>query len=125
VRFSLAQLNAANAAIYRRFSPEAGRRVYDQSFFISRTTLSANRYAADTISDFLQRFGVSGDHYHSHGVFLLRSVLMNPWYDEAKRRGRFFLSELVAALYQTAAEELGLAPAPAPAGTPRPAPSPR
>jgi hypothetical protein len=55
--------------------------------------------------------------YERHGVFLLRSVLMNPWYAHAKRRGRYFLSELAGELYRAAAESLE---APAPRAQPRP-----
>jgi glutamate/tyrosine decarboxylase-like PLP-dependent enzyme len=102
---SLRQLNAANEAIYRRFSVHPGQRVTDQPFFVSRTTLSSARYAPDTVADFLRRLSVPGEQYAGDGVFLLRSVLMNPWYDQAKERGRYFLSELVGELYAAAAEE--------------------
>jgi hypothetical protein len=42
---------------------------------------------------------------HAGGVFLLRSTLMNPWYSPAKKRGRYFLSELVAELFAAAEQE--------------------
>jgi hypothetical protein len=31
-------------------------------------------------------------------------VLMNPWYGPARRRGRYYVSELVAELYRAAEE---------------------
>jgi glutamate/tyrosine decarboxylase-like PLP-dependent enzyme len=102
---SLKQLNAANEAIYQRFSVHPGQRVTDQPFFVSRTTLSSARYAPDTVADFLRRLSVPAGGYAGEGVFLLRSVLMNPWYDRAKELGRYFLSELVAQLFAAAAEE--------------------
>jgi len=105
----LSLLNTVNEAIHRRFSVEAGRRVYDQSFFVSRTTLSAGQYSPETVGEFLGRLGCAAGQYQSEGVFLLRSVLMNPWYDQAKLRGRYFLSELVEELYTAAAEEFGAA----------------
>jgi hypothetical protein len=103
---SLKQLNAANDAIYRRFSVKPGQRVTDQPYFVSRTTLSSAQYSTETVAPFLDRLGVSADQYLADGVFLLRSVLMNPWYEQAKSRGRYFVSELVEELYRVAAREL-------------------
>jgi hypothetical protein len=73
-------------------------------FFVSRTSLSPRQYAVSTVGPFLSRLGVSHDEYAAapEGVFLLRSVLMNPWYSFAKRRGRYYISELVTALYAAA-----------------------
>lgn len=106
---SLARLNAANRAIYDRFSISPGERVQEQRFFVSRTVLSASQYAPATVASFLERLGVTREDYEREGVFLLRSVLMNPWYALAKRRDRFFLSELALELYRVAAEELARA----------------
>jgi len=103
----LATINRANRAIYERFSMDPGERVYDQSFFVSRTTLSARQYAPATVRGFLSKLGVSEQEYEREGVFLLRSVLMNPWYDQAKLRGRFFLSELAESLYSAAGDAFG------------------
>ncbi|MBL8760583.1 MAG: hypothetical protein JNL50_04705 [Phycisphaerae bacterium] len=100
---SLQEINRLNRAVYERFNLTPGERVYEQSFFVSRTSLSARQYSINTVGPFLERLGVSADDYEKHGVFLLRSVLMNPWYSYAKRRGRYFLSELVAELYACAA----------------------
>lgn len=102
---SLADLNAANQRVYRRFSIQEGQRVTDQPFFVSRTTLSRAQYSLDTVAPFLDRLGVSSKEYATEGVFLLRCVLMNPWYDQAKSRGQYFVSELVEELYRAAAEE--------------------
>lgn len=100
---NLAEINRLNKALYDRYSLTGdGRTVYDQRFFVSRTTIEPSRYASDTVADFLQRLGVSQEEYERHSVFLLRSVLMNPWYGAAKARGRFFLSDLVAELFSAA-----------------------
>lgn len=103
---TLAELNRANTKIYDRFTLRAAERVYDQSFFVSRTTIAPDRYSAGTCGSFLRRLGVSAEEYQEHGVFLLRSVLMNPWYAHAKRRSRYFISELASDLYRAAGEEL-------------------
>ncbi len=102
---TLRSLNALNERIYTRFTRVAGERVYDQQFFVSRTRLSPGQYAVQTVGGVLERLGVSPEEFAAEGVFLLRSVLMSPWYAHAKRRGRYFVSELVADLYRVAAEE--------------------
>ncbi len=101
---TLAQINALNREVYQRFSVQSGERVLEQSFFVSRTTLSPKQYSMDTVGDFLGRLGVNEAEYAASGVFLLRSVLMNPWYGLSKGRGRYFLSELVEELYRVAGE---------------------
>lgn len=102
-------INDLNRKVYDRFTvSEAGSsRFYGQKFFVSRTTLSASQYAPSTIRGFLDRLGVDPLEYEREGVFLLRSVLMNPWYSESKKRGRFFLSEMVEELYAAAASLAG------------------
>lgn len=100
----LAQINQLNRDLFDRFNLCSGDRVHEQSFFISRTSLSARQYSLETVGTFLDRLGVSAEEYAAHGVFLLRSVTMNPWYSYAKRRDRYYLSELTADLYATAAE---------------------
>lgn len=104
-RSTLASLNALNERIYSRFTRVAGERVYDQQFFVSRTRLSPGQYSGQTVGGMLDRLGVSRDEFAREGVFLLRSVLMNPWYAQAKTRGRYFVSELVEELYRVASEE--------------------
>lgn len=107
---SLRQINELTSRIYARFTLRAGERVYDQSFFVSRTTLSSRQYSGDTVNPFLDRLGVTRDEYSREGVFLLRSALMNPWYEQAKSRGRYYLSELVTDLYRAADAELAAPP---------------
>lgn len=114
---SLAQINQLNRAIFDRFNiatdggkaaPDAaavkGGIVNAPPFFVSRTSLSLRQYPLSTVGDFLDRLGVSHKQYteNPEGVFLLRSVLMNPWYAFAKRKGRYYLSEMVEELYQVA-----------------------
>jgi hypothetical protein len=103
-KLSLAQLNELNGRLYRGFtiSANAQERVYGQTYFVGHTTLSPESYSANTIQDFLERLRVRPEEYASNGVFLLRTVLMNPWYSQAKKRGRFFISELVEELYAKA-----------------------
>ena len=102
----LTEINKLNKAIYDKFTvaDEDTKKIYDQKFFVSRTTLKATQYQSKTVLPFLERLGVTEEEYKNEGVFLLRSVLMNPWYEIAKLKGRYFLSELVEELYHTADE---------------------
>lgn len=103
---TLKEINTLNRGVYDRFNVplHSDKTVYAQPFFVSRTTLSPGQYSAETVQQFLDRLGVSADEYRREGVFLLRSVLMNPWYAEAKSRDRYYLSELVEELYKSATE---------------------
>jgi glutamate/tyrosine decarboxylase-like PLP-dependent enzyme len=102
----LSAINGLNRRLYDRFTigEASQRRVYDQKFFVSRTVLSPEQYGLHAVSDFLERLGVTGEEYRREGVFLLRTVLMNPWYEQAKSRGAYFLSDLVEELYASAEE---------------------
>lgn len=105
---TLADVNALTRALYQRFSIHPGSRkhVHDQTFFVSRTVLSPSQYRTTTVEPFLERLGVTSNEYEAQGVFLLRSVLMNPWYSQAKTQGRAYLSEMVGELYDAAEEVL-------------------
>ena len=102
---SLCEINTLNRRIFKRFSVSAGMRIYEQSFFVSRTSLSEKQYSIRTAGSFLERLQVTSADYGSQGVFLLRSVTMNPWYSFAKQKGRYYLSEMVTELYRAASEE--------------------
>jgi glutamate/tyrosine decarboxylase-like PLP-dependent enzyme len=99
---SLESINRLNRAVHERFSLQPGERVYDQRFLVSRTTLSSRQYAPETVRGFLERLGVSEQAYREQGVFLMRSVMMNPWYGQAKEHGRHVIAELVEELYAAA-----------------------
>lgn len=101
---TLAEINRLNKAVHQRFSLdlESKSNVYSQSFFVSRTTLLARQYSVETVAPFLERLGVTSEEFMEEGVFLLRSVLMNPWYELAKDRGDDVLSRLVSALMERA-----------------------
>lgn len=102
---SLEALNTLNRDLYRRFSIPVEHRVpvYNMRYFLSRTMLTRAQYRTPVVRGFLERLGVSPEEYEAHGVFLLRSVLMNPWYGESKRYGHYYLVDLVRTLYAEAA----------------------
>jgi len=101
---SLAEINELNSRIFQKFSisPDARSSVYTQKFFISKTWITTERYSEETLADFMKCLGVSMKEYRKEGIFVLRVVLMNPWYTLAKEKGRYFLSEFVEELYKEA-----------------------
>jgi glutamate/tyrosine decarboxylase-like PLP-dependent enzyme len=103
---SLTRINALNEALYKRFTLDTAGElsVYRQRFFLSRTTLSPKAYSSQTVAPFLKKLGVAAEDYEASGVFLLRSVLMNPWYGHAKAKGQFYISSMVEELYRSAVE---------------------
>jgi glutamate/tyrosine decarboxylase-like PLP-dependent enzyme len=105
-QWPLAGINALNEALCKRFTLDTTGElsVYRQRFFVSRTVLSPKTYASETVLPFLKNLGVTTDEYEKSGVFLLRSVLMSPWYGHAKAKGQFYISSLVEELYQVADE---------------------
>lgn len=100
----LVDINSLNRRLYDRLSigREERPHVYSQKFFVSRTTLAARQYRVETVRPFLDSLGVTPEEYEEHGVFLLRSVLMNPWYQLAKEHGDDVLSRLVEHMFQEA-----------------------
>jgi glutamate/tyrosine decarboxylase-like PLP-dependent enzyme len=101
----LEEVNRANEAVHDTF--KLGRDGTSAPFYVSRTVLRPERYRWATVSDFIGRIGGTEGEYGREGVFLLRSVLMNPWYSIAKSKGRYFLSEYVEALYERASSVYG------------------
>lgn len=98
---SLRQVNEANRMLYDHvsFDNRVDKSIHEHSFFVSKTVLHSSQYRTETVATFLNRLGVTQEEYEKEGVFLLRSVFMNPWYSAAKLRNRYFISELVEELY--------------------------
>lgn len=98
------EVNRLNRAIYENLSidTDSTQPVFSQEFFVSRTHLDGHRCPSTTLHSFLACLGVSEDGYSHEGVFLLRSVVMNPWYGQAKLHGRCYLAEYVEHLFATA-----------------------
>lgn len=84
--WGLEAMNRFNRIIYDHFSynrsphdaenPEA----FSRSFFLSHTELKKGSYEYESISDILKKFGITKREYEQHGLFVLRSTVMNPWY---------------------------------------------
>lgn len=100
----LKSINRLNHAIYERMSINSADQesIHSKSFFVSRTTLAPNQYSVEATREFLSKLGVTEAEFAESGVFLLRSVLMNPWYELAAQKGNAVLEQLVDYLFEKA-----------------------
>jgi glutamate/tyrosine decarboxylase-like PLP-dependent enzyme len=100
-------LNLLNELIYGATSiaPLESRRPPPtvQPFFVSRTRFEQRQYAAESLAAMLDRIGIAPDEYRRHGLFVLRSTVMNPWYGEAEQVGVDYLRQFVHHLHEAAA----------------------
>ena len=100
-------INLLNELIYAATSiaPIDGRRPPPtvQPYFVSRTRFEQRQYDAASIAPVLERAGVQAADYRRHGLFVLRSTVMNPWYGEAEQAGVDYLAGFVQHLHTAAA----------------------
>jgi hypothetical protein len=102
----LSWINALNERIYDALSisgSDAGPHLpYAQPYFVSRTWFRKTQYAARSIGGVLDHLGVASDAYEAHGLFVLRSTVMNPFYAEAESQGVDYLAGFVRELHTAA-----------------------
>jgi hypothetical protein len=105
-RDSLERINNLNERIYQRTSiPSAeGRKSGSsrQPFFVSRTRFENQQYTAESIASVLKRSWISAADYRKFGIFVLRSVVMNPWHFQAEEAGMNYLFDFVRYLHDSA-----------------------
>ena len=98
VALDLPQINTLNERVYKALSlsgsGEAPRLPYAQPYFVSRTWFRQAQYAAHSIHGVLDRLGITPEQYNAHGLFVLRSAVMNPLYTEAESQGVDYLAGL-------------------------------
>src|SRR5262249_49086852 len=78
---------------------DAPRLPYGQPYFVSRTWFREEQYAARSIHGLLDHLGITPEDYTTHGLFVLRSTVMNPLYSEAESQGVDYLAGLVKELH--------------------------
>lgn len=105
----LAGINRLNREIYTAASVP-GARTHPpssaQPFFVSRTRFEEQQYRAASLKPLLTRLGVGIEAYQREGLFVLRSTIMNPWHEEARRAGIDYLYEYLEFLHRVTAEAL-------------------
>lgn len=111
-RATLALQNELNQRVYRAFTLniEDGVREmpYRQEYFISHTHFFSIRYPYQSISHLLANIDSPLKEYETHGLFLLRSVIINPWLSPAREKGTDHLRNLAGSLYTVARREYRL-----------------
>lgn len=109
-QYHLEEINELNEKIYGRATirnrPGKRKTPYSQEFFVSRTILTAEQYHPASISGLLERLGFSIYEYEKHGIFVLRSVVMNPWHFLAEQQGKNYLYDFLVNLHQIARDIL-------------------
>jgi glutamate/tyrosine decarboxylase-like PLP-dependent enzyme len=106
IDMDLERMNEFNKSIYSALSLGHAKHgpdlPYGQPFFVSRTTLTRSQYSALSIAKVLDLVGVAAEEYRKHGLFVLRSVVMNPLLYVAEQEGVHYLLEFVIFLHQCA-----------------------
>lgn len=79
-----------------------------QPFYVSRTRFEAKQYSYSSMKPVLKRMRVTctQHEYTEHGVFVLRSTVMNPWYDHAEVAGMNYFSKFLKFLHRIAVDEI-------------------
>jgi len=95
VDYDLPKLNELNKKLYAALSISDSSTPYNQDFFVSRTTFKHTQYSFDSIFSLLDRLNIEEPEYKKHGLFVLRSTVMNPWHWDAQRAGIDYLLELI------------------------------
>ena len=113
---SLKWINEFNRRIWRATSIDLDadrgheRQSSAQPFFVSRTELEEPRDGGSKplpIGPVLDTLSLNEAEYREHGLFVLRSVVMNPWHERAEDCGMDYLEAFVEHLHRAAADALG------------------
>lgn len=104
IDMSLALLNQLNQRIYEAF-PSArrdGAQPTRQAYFVSRTRFEKEQYSSESIQAVLESLRISSAEYEQHGLFVMRSTVMNPLYYTAEQEGSNYLLGFVKHLHREA-----------------------
>lgn len=109
-RFDLEAINDLNKNIYQRStirkSPRKRRGPYAQEYFVSRTTLDFGQYSIESVEGILRKYDFTEEEYKRHGIFVLRSTVMNPWHHLAEQHGKNYLYGFLMNLHKSARQIL-------------------
>lgn len=108
---SLKENNEVNQRLYEGMSLKASGKKhplpYDHEFFVSRTRLHHHQYSWASVGGLVSSLGYSRQEYEKEGLFVLRSVVINPWLTQASQKGLDYLAEFVRFLTAKVEEETG------------------
>jgi len=107
---SLELQNELNKRVYAAFSlgKEGGKfeMPYRKEYFVSHTTFFPSHYSYESVEHLLQNIPDAETAYAKNGIFILRSVIMNPWLDAARDKETDHLDLMIRRLYSVAKVEL-------------------
>lgn len=107
------EISEINRRIHKRLtkSPsidaDGHKRSTHQRFYVSSTTFNTDGYSPESMTPTLQKFGFDVENYKKHGLFVIRSTIMNPWYYRVQHSHSqvdyfsLFIEELHSAARQT------------------------
>lgn len=105
--WNLEKVNHLNEIIYKKFTinpltrEDDRKETMSQRFFISKTKLGDSAYAYASIKSILSELGYTQEEYSTHGLFVMRLTLMNPWYyvTQANDKGIDYFMEFLKELH--------------------------
>ncbi len=106
---SLEAQNELNKRVYKECSLSDNgvkkEMPYRKEYFISHTHFFPSQYPYESVKHLLSDIPNSQRAYEQNGLFLLRSVIMNPWLSPARQKSTDHLTMLLDKLYKIAEEE--------------------
>ncbi len=105
----LEQANKFNEGIYCRMAIEnigTPRSSNKYDYYVSKTMFFDSMYSYESIREVLDSLKITESEYKEHGLFVLRTTIMNPFYPMAKEVGKDYLDEYVACIHANAEAEL-------------------
>jgi hypothetical protein len=106
---SLELQNELNKRVYNVFSlgkeGEKWEMPYRKEYFISHTHFFPSHYSYNSVDHLLTDFPDPEITYAQNGLFILRSVIMNPWLDAAREKETDHLELMIKKLYEVAEKE--------------------
>lgn len=100
----LEQINSVNSDLYSTMAmfEDSDVKMQDFDFFVSKTHFTSSLYSYDSLEAILKPLGVNRSSYDSHGLFVLRSTVMNPFYMLAMDGGKDYLEEFIVSMHAKA-----------------------
>lgn len=99
-------VNKLNKGIYELLSLSnhggKAKLPYSHPYFVSRTEFFAYQYSPKSIEPYLKKLGLDVKEYPRHGLFVLRSTVMNPFHFAAREVGQDYLLGFVKQLHVAA-----------------------
>lgn len=107
--YTLDQTNRLNEMIFMRMSINRDHKLKSNNeydYFVSKTRFTDAIYSYSSLESTLRGLNISEQEYAKHGLFVLRTTVMNPFYSLAERNNKDYLEEYMTALHTNAVAAL-------------------